>query len=97
MFAVRVADQAKPPQISEKTAGKNRLWRQRPHVHSPVAPFSGRNLLIADNLGADVGLLFAASYSAAIHECLQSRAGSEEMHGAVRDALTVDAHAKRIR
>jgi hypothetical protein len=33
MFAVRVADQAKPPQISEKKAGENRL--RRPERHQP--------------------------------------------------------------
>ena len=40
MFAVRVADQAKPPQISEKTGGKNRLWR--PERHRPRLSYGWR-------------------------------------------------------
>jgi hypothetical protein len=39
-FAVRVADQAKPPQIREKTAGKDRL--RRPERHQPRLSYGWR-------------------------------------------------------
>ncbi len=68
MFALRVADQAKPPQISEKTAGKNGLWRPERHrprlSYAPVErrrPHSGAQTAKITAGSTDASERYAAS------------------------------------